>query len=161
MTLYQINELLERCVMVNDDAAVDTETGEVIDASALDALTMERDEKIEGIALWHKNLVAEAEAVSKEVKRLQARQKAATAKADSLKGYLGYVLNGERFSTPKVAITFRKSEVLSVAADADVPDVFLSVPQPVVDKNGLKKFIKEGYFVKGVELIERQNVQIK
>ena len=147
--------------MVNDDAAVDTETGEVIDASALDALTMERDEKIEGVALWHKNLVAEAEAVGKEIKRLQARQKAATAKADSLKGYLGYVLNGAKFSTPRVAITFRKSEVLEVAPGTVIPEEFLRYKDPEVDKVNLKKAIKGGLALGGVRISDRQNIQIK
>ena len=47
---------------------IDTETGEVSDEEAFDALQMERDKKAEHIGLWFKDLTAEAKAI-KETKR--------------------------------------------------------------------------------------------
>ena len=48
MKLYEINEAIENCV--------DTETGEILDEAALDALKIEREEKIRNIAAWIVNL---------------------------------------------------------------------------------------------------------
>ena len=44
MTIFEIDEAILECV--------DLETGEIIDAERLDALQMERDKKIENVALW-------------------------------------------------------------------------------------------------------------
>ena len=52
MKLYEINAALE--------ALVDPETGELMDYDAFEALNLARDEKIEGMALWYKDMVAEA-----------------------------------------------------------------------------------------------------
>ena len=51
MKLYEIDEQILNCI--------DAETGEIIDADMLNALQMERDAKIEGVALWIKDLKAE------------------------------------------------------------------------------------------------------
>ena len=57
-------------------AAVDQETGEILDTEKLDALQMEREAKLEGVALWVKDLKAEADAVKAEADKLTARKKA-------------------------------------------------------------------------------------
>ena len=47
MTLYEIDSSLM--------SLVDEETGEILDKEAFDAVVMERDTKIENVALWVKN----------------------------------------------------------------------------------------------------------
>ena len=93
MRLYEINEEIMQCV--------DFETGEVIDEGKLNDLQMLREEKIENIGLWIKDLKAEAKAIAEEVKALNARKKAAENKAESLKQYLAMVLDGEKFKTAR------------------------------------------------------------
>ena len=44
-------------------ACVDKETGEIVDTEKLESLEIEREKKIEGVILWRKDLMAEAEAV--------------------------------------------------------------------------------------------------
>ena len=58
MKLYEIDEQILGCI--------DAETGEIIDADMLNALQIERDAKIENVALWIKDLKAEAEAYKAE-----------------------------------------------------------------------------------------------
>ena len=53
-TLYEIDEEILDCV--------DQETGEIIDPEKLAQLQMDFDKKVEGIALWIKNLLSDAEA---------------------------------------------------------------------------------------------------
>ena len=58
MTLYEIDKAI-----LDFEFEVDEESGEILNASELDELQMARDDKIEGISLWIKNLEAEKEAI--------------------------------------------------------------------------------------------------
>ena len=153
MNLYEINERILDCV--------DPETGEVIDIQMLEGLQMERDSKIENIALWIKNLLSDAEELDREKKKLADRQRISENKAKSLKEYLSRFVNGEKFKTPRVSISWRKSESVSVDDINSVPDKFLKYSDPAPDKTAIKKAIKSGEDVPGAHLIEGKNIQIK
>ena len=102
MTIFEIDEAILECV--------DLETGEIIDAERLDALQMERDKKIENVALWQKECIAEADAIAAEIRKLQARKASAERKAESLKSYLQMALEGSKFKTSRVNISYRRSQ---------------------------------------------------
>ena len=153
MNLYEINERILDCV--------DPETGEVVDIQMLEGLQMERDSKIENIALWIKNLLSDAEELDREKKKLADRQRISENKARSLKEYLSRFVNGEKFKTPRVSISWRKSESVSVNDISSVPDRFLKYSDPAPDKTAIKKAIKSGEDVPGARLIEGKNIQIK
>lgn len=153
MTLYEINDQITACV--------DMETGEILDQEALQALELAFDEKVEGIALWIKNLLAEAKAIKEEKDNLAARQKACENKAESLKNYLAFVLCGEKFKTPKVSISFRKSESVQVDDMTKLDNDYLKYATPTVDKTKVKQALKAGIELQGVQLVTNQNIQIK
>ena len=75
-SLYEIDKSILGCI--------DQETGEMIDPDRLEALFMERNQKIENVALWIKNLQSDALAFKAEKEAFAARQKAAEAKVESL-----------------------------------------------------------------------------
>ncbi len=157
MTLYEIDKAL-----ADFEFEVDEETGEILNAADLDELKMARDDKIEGISLWIKNLEAEKEAVKNEKNNFADREKRLGKKIDSLKGYLTYALDGQKFSTPKVAVSFRKSESVHITDEYLIPDeykIFTVVKKP--DKGVIKDALKKGKEIMGVELVEKRNVQIK
>lgn len=157
MTLYEIDKAL-----MDFEFEVDEETGEILNASDLDELQMARQDKIENIGLYIKNLEAEKEAVKHEKDNFADREKRLGKKIESLKGYLGYALQGQKFSTPKVAVSFRKSESVLVKDEYLVPDKyceFTMVRKP--DKKVLKDALKKGAEIMGCELVEKQNVNIK
>ena len=58
MKLYEINEQIMACI--------DSETGELIDPNKLKDLQIAKDEKLENLALWYKDLLAEANALKEE-----------------------------------------------------------------------------------------------
>ena len=58
MKLYEIDKAILECV--------DQETGEIIDTEKLSDLQMQKDTKVENIALWIKDLLAEADAIKNE-----------------------------------------------------------------------------------------------
>ena len=133
MRLYDIPKEIEACV--------DTETGEIIDIERLDALQMERDEKIGNIACFIKDL-------------------AAGNKKENLKQYLAGFLDGQRFKDARCSIGYRRTSHLEIAEDASIPDEFLK-RTVTVDKAGLTKAIKDGGVIEGVSLVEGQNIQIR
>lgn len=153
MNLYEINAAIMDCI--------DAETGEIIDEEALTALQMDFDEKTEGIALWIKNLTAEAKAIKKEKDSLNKRQKTCENKAESLKKYLSSALNGQKFATPKVAVSFRKSQSVAITDFTKVPDDYLKYSEPTVNKELAKKSLKEGIKIAGLELTDNVNISIK
>ena len=163
MKLFDIDERLAACVKLDESRVVDTKSGEIIDLEAIAALEMERDKKIENLGCWYKNLLADAEALKAQKNAFAEREKAAKAKAESLKGFLGRYLNGKKFETAKVAMSFRKSEAVEFDAKCigDVPEEFLKFKDPELDKVAVKKAIKAGETVPGCELVQRQNLQIK
>lgn len=162
MTLYEINEALMACV--------DQETGEIIDVEALNALHMEREKKLENVALWVKDLRAEADAIANEIKALTARKKAAENKADRLKAWLGEALEGEVFKTSKVRISYTHNTRLNVPDERELveflktleePEKFLRFSDPELRKDEIKKALKDGYIIPGAELEATESVVIK
>ncbi len=153
MNLYEIDQEIMNCV--------DMETGEIIDPVRLDELQMDRNTKIENIACWIKNLNADAEAFKAEKQSFADRQKAAENKAESLKRYLANYLAGQKFSTPKVAISFRKTSSVNVTDISQLPEEFLKFADPTPDKTAIKNAIKAGTTVTGAEIVEGQSISIK
>lgn len=151
--LYEINQAILACV--------DPETGEIIDDRIGD-LMMEREQKLENIALWIKNLQADAQAFKAEKEAFDKRQKAAEKKIVSLMKYLTGNLQGEKFSTTKCAVSFKKSERVDVFNEALVPKKYLAKKVTLApDKNAIKELLKAGKRVNGCRLIEHLNPQIK
>ena len=158
MTIYEIDQAIMECV--------DFETGEIIDTEQLDELQMERDTKLENVACWIKDLKAEAEALKAEKQALAERQKVAENKMESLKKWLAYALQGEKFKTPKCAISFRKSEAVEVTDEGlnnlmKEHDELLTYKAPEPNKTAIKQAIKDGLNVAGVQLVQNTSTIIK
>ena len=152
-TLYEIDEEILNCV--------DMETGEIIDVERLGQLQLARDDKVEGIALWIKNLISDADAIKSEEEKLAQRRKVNENKAKNLKEYLSKFLGGQKFKTPKVSISYRKSESVEVTDILKLDDDYLKFAEPTVDKTKVKKALKAGTTLQGVVLVENQNIQIR
>lgn len=151
--LYEINNQILACV--------DLDTGEIIDTDKLQELQMEFDQKVEGVACWIKNLLSEAKALKEEKDNLAERQKACENKAASLKEYLQSALGGQKFKTSKVSISYRKSEQVQVDDMSKLGADYLKFKEPEADKTKIKQALKAGIQLKGAQLVEKQNIQIK
>ena len=151
-------------------ACVDQETGEILDPEKLDALQMEREQKLEGVALWIKDLKAEAEAVKAEADKLTARKKAVENKIDGLKQWLLYALNGEKLKTARCNVYQTHSQKVVIDDEKALVDMlmtspfgekFLRVKDPEIDKNALKDSMKQGYEYEFAHLEQTESVVIK
>lgn len=153
MRLYEIDEAILGCI--------DTETGEILDADKLNALQIEREEKLENVALWIKNLTSDAEALKAEKQAFADRQKAAENKAESLKKWLTEALAGEKFKTTRVAVSFRKTKSVQIADILALDNKFLKYAEPTADKVAIKKAIEAGQEVAGATLVENVSCSVK
>lgn len=153
-SLYDINKELLNCI--------DLETGEIIDVEKFDQLQIDRNEKLENVALWYKNLVSEAAAYKAEKDVFAEKQKRAEAKAESLKNYLDSALKGSKFETVKVNVSYRKSTSVNVLNIDELPESYRKEVTTVsADKVEIAKALKVGELVTGAELVENNNIQIK
>ena len=153
MNLYEIDQAILDCI--------DPETGEILDFDRLSELQMERETKVENVALWIKNLTADAAAYKAEKDIFAEREKQAKTKAESLKKWLTNALEGNKFTTSKVAVSFRRSEAVEVDEEHVPKKWMVKKVTYVPDKTAIKNAIKQGAKIKGCALVERDNIQIK
>lgn len=160
--LYEIDADLEDLLNI-----IDEETGEVvIDEDALNALRMERDQKIEGVALSIKNLAAEIAMVKAEVKNLTDRAKSLERTKQGREGWLDTALGGMEFSTSKVVIKQKKSKSVEIddAVFWENPDpryLRIKQPEPEADKVAIAAALKNGQEIPGAKMVEKLNMNIK
>ena len=169
MKLYEINneimEMLENGFTLN---CVDLETGEINPEKAaqyLEALQLERSEKVENIALYIKNLESDAAQIKEEEKNLKARREAKEKKAERLREYLKSSLlavGDKKFETAKVALSFRSSKAVVIDNMETLDKAYITETITYsADKKAIKKAIESGAEVAGARIEENQNLQIK
>lgn len=152
MNIYEIDQAIMDCV--------DMETGEVIDIDAMKALQMEREKKVENVACWIKQLDAEAKAIREEEKTLAARRKVNENKIDRLKDYLTEALQGQKFETARVKISYRRSTAVDIPDPNKVPAAWFRCKYEVATSD-IKEALKKGETVPGAQLVETISMQIK
>ena len=153
-TIDEINQSILECL--------DADTGEIIDPERLDNLLMEKEQKIENVACWIKNLLSDADAIKAEKDALAEREAKCRKKAEDLKNWLGIVLEGQKFNSPKCAVSFRKSTKLQILDESIIPKKYMvQTVTTKPDANTIKELIKKGQEVKGCTLVENQNIQIR
>lgn len=160
--LYEIDNDILNCV--------DEETGEILDFEKLNSLQMEREKKIEGVALCIKQLSAEAALIREEEKALAERRKKKEKRAEGYAEWLKGVLDGQAFETAKVALAWRASERAEISGDLLDVAAFLENNgyegcvkhgELSIDKNEIKKLLKQGVEIPGAVLNTYQNLQMK
>lgn len=162
-TLFEINKQILECV--------DEESGEIIDIKRLEELQVERDSKIKNIAQWYRNLIDDAESFKTNANYFARKANMAQKKAESLKEWLQFALQGEKFEADDktISISYRKSKALVICDEARFVremqsldrDDLLTYKEPTPNAAAIKEAIKSGAKFDGVEIVEKQNIQIK
>lgn len=166
MTLYEIDNKLREMLdglmdHVDTDGVVDPEY-----TSELEALNVEREQKLENVALYIKECDAEAKAIDEEVNKLKERSAKAKKKAESLRDYLTHSLidNGQDngFSTARCKVTFLPKEAVDIPDESFLdPKYFVTKTNTVPDKRAIKAALDRGESVCGATLKMNYNIQIK
>lgn len=156
-SIYQIRREIE-----DFEFECDPETGELMNALSWDELNMAFEEKVENIACYIKNLTSDIADFKAEESNLAARRKSVEKKVEFLKRLLLDNMSGQKFSTVKCAVSFRKSEAVQVDDVNLIPAEMLRVKTTYEpDKTAIKAAIKSGREIKGCALVENTSVQIK
>ena len=177
-SLYEIDERLRLLEEYN----VDAETGEILSEedfnAKFDEIQMALTDKIENTMAFYKCLMSDVEAFKTEEKRLAERRRAKENLAERLKNRIdNYIthqftdddgnidtngLNKWKMETPKVKLSYRKSESVNILDLDSVPKKFIKKKVEVsADKTEIKKALKEGVKIKGAELTTNYNMQVK
>ena len=152
-TLYEIDAAILSCV--------DLETGEIIDFEQLQALQLEREQKIESVALWYKNLLSDAEQYAAEEAAFKKKKQSAQAQAERLKEYLRDALGGDKYKSTRVSISYRSTPRVIVEDVLSLPPRFVRFAAPEPDKTAIKDAIKNGEEVNGAHIESSQSIIIK
>ena len=163
-SLYQIDNAV--LTVLEDGLVFDEETGEILfDPDNLDELEVERNAKLEAVALFIKSLEAESAAMSEEERKLAERRGRNDRKAERLRRYLSDSMQrfgDTKLETARVSLGFRRSESVEVIDQAALPVEFIKVKMTETpDKAAIKKALKAGQQVAGAQLVENKNLQIK
>ena len=154
MNLYQIDQAIIDLV--------DPETGEILDYEALEELQIARNTKIENIACYIKNLEHDAAGYKAQADAFAERKKAAERTIERLRGLLVRYLNGEKFSSERCAVSFRRSQTVEFTDMAKIPERYLIVSTATrPDRTAIKEAIKAGEVIEGCYLADNLNPQIK
>jgi len=161
MKLYEIDQAINELIQ----NGIDLETGELTPKveKELDALELIRDQKLENIGLYIKNLKAESEAIQAEEKILSGRRSSLNNKAEYLKRWLTDALEGETLKTPRLVIAYRKSKRVETTADFDLQNISPEFKKItiVLNKVSAGRYIKSGNKLPGVVVNEYKNIVIK
>lgn len=156
MTSYE-SALARAIESATEDGAIDDEI-----AIELDALEMDLSDKIENTACLIKNIEAEAEAIKAEEKRLADRRRSLENRSLSIRSWLRMNLHGEKYTSARVAISYRKSDVVEISSIDSIPQEFKRVKTTVeADKIAIKQAIKNGIKVEGAVIVTNESMVLK
>ena len=122
---------------------------------------MDRVDKIDNIACYYKNLLAEAEAIKLEEVKLRDRRQVKENRATKLKEYLARALDGNKFETARVQVSFRKSDRVAIDDLTKLSEDYLRYAEPSADKTAIKEALKAGKEVTGAHLEQNLSMTIK
>ena len=164
--LYEIREDFEQ--ILNPPPADEESDSPILSEGEIRAgiasLEIEFDDKIENCLAYLKNLRAEEEALSAEIKRLTARKKAAQNRADSLKAYTLVEIEltertGVLFGAHKARLAKSQDAVIVIDENL-VPDRFVEIETKVKKREILKWFKETGEILNGID-IETDRVHLR
>ena len=165
MQLYKIAKEFEEIMLLLES---EEETDDKTLVEYMDKLEQDYTEKLDNIACYIKNEQAISDAIDNEVKNLLERKKQHENKVLKLKEYVSSFMlqmGLSKLETARNKISFRKSEI-TLTDEELIKKLYPHLVQRVVVENipskpELKKMYKAGQVEMGVEIIEKQNIQIK
>lgn len=166
-SLYDIDSRIEALLSLPEEDVVDVETGEVKRDiwSELDALEIERKEKIANIALFIKETKKEAEALREYARQISERAKAKENRVERLINWAAtsMLMHGEQtIEDKRVRVTATTSKSVDVPDVSVLPDEYKRVKTTIeADKTKLAKALKAGETFEGVYVIEKPTLRIK
>ncbi|MBQ0099830.1 MAG: siphovirus Gp157 family protein [Firmicutes bacterium] len=162
MNLYEIDKDLR--TLWTKIAEQDGEITEE-DMQVLNDLNIARDDKLKGYGILIRELKGDIADCSEEIKRIKEIQDKKKKLVERLENTLKTFMENNdipKFNSIEVNIGFRKSQVLEIEDNAELPNEYMRIKEVrEPDKEAIKDAIKHGVEFKGIYLIDKQNIQIK
>lgn len=118
-------------------------------ADTLEGLSGELEEKATNVAMFVRNLEAQAEAIKQAEAGMASRRKAIENRAEAVRDYLFHNMQRtgiSKIECPYFALTIKKNPP-AVKITGEVPSEFMTTPkppEPAPDKKAIKEFIQAG-----------------
>lgn len=164
LALYQIADQYLQDMQMLQERDLDDQTF----ADTLESLSGDLEVKATNVAMFIRNLEANAEAIKAAEKQMADRRKAIEAKAERIKEYLLENMvrtNITKIESPYFKIAVRDNpDSVVIAMDANIPAEYYRQPPPpeaVLDKAKLKSDLQCGVVVDGCKLERKKRVEIK
>lgn len=164
MNLYEISNDLKEIEEFIEIQGADTQQSAVV----LDAVKEALNTKADGVAKYIKNEEATIDAVDEEIKRLKELKNSKTKRLQSFKDYVITSLNiagVKKVETSIGKVTVRNYPVLEVNCEInEIPAMYVKTETKeitTIDKVALKKAIKCGEEIKGIELADNFKINVK
>lgn len=166
MKLYEITQIYLDIM----DQFADPDVGDDFDsiAEAFNAITDGFNDKAENIGCLIKETQATSNALADEIKALQARKRTADNKIDFLKNYLREqmeAIGAKKIETPRAVLIRRKSSYVNVFNQEKIeenhPEFIKIKIDKSIDKRELSKALKDGIYIEGADMRERESLVIK
>lgn len=158
MNLYELTQNAAYLQLLLEDGEIDEQTF----ADSIESLMI--DDKVENICKVIRNLEAQATVFKEEAERLTKKKQTAENGVKRLKERLVNLLqvtNSEKMKAGLFTVTLGRSTAVDVMNEGLLPEDYLILPQPKVDKTRIGADLKAGLEVPGAQLKESYHVRIK
>ena len=154
--------------LANDFLEVEslTEVNEEVQKQILDAITLEIENKGDGIIKFIRNEESSIKVIDEEIKRLQALKKSKNNKIANMKNYLKNcmsLMNKRKIEGNLGRISIRKNPVaLEILDETLIPQQFITEEVvKTINKSAIKDLLKEGKEINGCTLTQSESIIIK
>lgn len=137
-------------------------------ADTIESIDGDIKDKSVNVAMFARNIEAQADAIKAQVILMSDRETALRKKVESIKDYLlGNLQHAkiEKVESPFFTIAVRKNpHSLHIDNERLLPQSFITTPpppEPRIDKDALKKALKDGRIVPGAHLEQKFRIEIK
>jgi hypothetical protein len=166
MKLYEIERVYREILEMYEDGEIPQE----VFNDTWEAIDVEFTDKIDFIACFIKELLAEEREIKREIETLTKRKTSKKTAAERLKEYIKNSMlnvNKLKIETPRNKIQIRKNPP-SVEVDGDFivwatenADHFLNFKEPEPDKTKIKESLKNGEKIPHALLVQKERIDIK
>ena len=167
MKLYEINESILKSVYMYENEEIDEKTYK----DTMEGLNLVQSDKIDNIACYIKQLLAEEKALKEEIENLTKRRKSKQKTIDNLKEYITDTMKiskMDKLETTRNIIKFRNNAVKVNIENEEKfllwamenHDELLNYKKPDVNKTMIKEYLKDNE-IEGVKLVREKSLQIK
>lgn len=161
MTLFELTTELLTLLEMAEDPDTDPE----VLRDTMEAVTGELEEKAEGYGCVIRQMEHDAAALATEIKRMQARKKSIEDNTGKLKTRLQEAMTATgqmKIKTNLFSFSIGKNPpALAVTNEDTIPEQYWTIPEPVLDKESLKRDLKAGMTIPGATLTQSESLRIR